>query len=106
MRGLRRQAAPPPPTIYRALDFLQAHELIHKIERLAAFIPCADAGHPGHDHAAQFLICRRCGTVAELEDQAIATALNAAAALRGFQPGNAVVEVVGLCGRCAAQAPG
>lgn len=90
-----------PPTIYRALDFLTAHELIHKIERLSAFIPCVEAGHEGHDHAAQFLICRNCGTVAELEDAAITAALRAAATRRGFAPGSAIVEIEGLCGSCA-----
>src|ERR1700730_3002617 len=50
-----------PPTIYRALDFLLEQRLIHKLERLNAFIPCTENGH---EHPAQFLICRQCGTVA------------------------------------------
>lgn len=32
---------PAPPTVYRALDFLLEHGLIHRIERLSAFVPCA-----------------------------------------------------------------
>src|SRR5690348_12203036 len=48
-----------PPTIYRALDFLMAQRLIHKVERLSAFVPCADTGHR---NSVQFLICRECGT--------------------------------------------
>ncbi len=54
-----------PPTVYRALDFLLEHGLVHKVERLNAFIGCAEAGHGqahDHGHPHQFLICRRCGT--------------------------------------------
>src|ERR1700759_2359218 len=57
LREHRKAAAP--PTIYRALDFLRAQGLIHRIERLNAFIACADAGRL--TPPVQFLICRRCG---------------------------------------------
>jgi len=89
-----------PPTVYRALEFLLDNHLIHKIERLAAFVGCVDAGHQ-HAHA-QFLICRRCGTVAELEDHAVSHAIERAAAAEKFRPAHAVIEIEGVCARCAA----
>jgi Fur family transcriptional regulator, zinc uptake regulator len=92
-----------PATIYRALDFLQQHTLIHKVERLNAFIGCTEEGEHLHRHDVQFLICRRCGTVAELEDDGIAAAVAAAAAGTGFRPARATVEVEGLCAACAAR---
>lgn len=92
-----------PATIYRALDFLLEADLIHKVESLSAFIPCVDEG--AHDHPAQFLICRNCGTVAEIEDAGISAALQKAAAKLGFQPGGSIVEVKGLCATCAAASP-
>ena len=93
-----------PVTVYRALDFLLEHGLVHKIERLNAFIACTDQGEHTHQHghAAQFLICRTCGTVAELEDPSIAEAISNAAGLTGFRPDHATIEVEGLCGTCAA----
>ncbi len=97
LQQTRKRAAP--TTIYRALDFLLSQRLIHRVERLNAFIPCAEADP--HDHAAQFLICRRCGTVAEIEDDAITRALARAAAREGFRPGHAVVEIDGTCAACA-----
>ena len=87
-----------PPTIYRALDFLMAQRLIHKLERLNAFVPCAETGH---HHVAQFLICRECGTVAEIEDRAAAKALEHAAEREGFHPRHAVIEIEGTCAACA-----
>ncbi len=92
------QGAAAPPTIYRALDFLMEQRLIHKIERLSAFIACSDAGHP---HAVQFLICRKCGTVAEMEDRAAERALERAAQREGFDLENAVVEIEGTCAICS-----
>lgn len=88
-----------PPTVYRALDFLIAHGLVHRIERLNAFLPCHALGG-GHDGAVQFLICRRCGTVAEIEDHAVAEALEHAAAKAGFRAGVATVELDGTCAAC------
>ena len=93
-----------PVTVYRALDFLLENGLIHKIERLNAFIACTDQGDHTHQHghAAQFLICRTCGTVAELEDPSIAEAISHAARRSGFRPDHATIEVEGQCGACAA----
>jgi Fur family transcriptional regulator, zinc uptake regulator len=94
-----------PPTVYRALDFLLEHGLIHKVERLNAYIGCSDAGHGHahqHDHPHQFLICRRCGTTLEIADAAVTHAIEAAAARAGFAVAEATVEVEGVCARCAA----
>ncbi len=89
-----------PATVYRALDFLQDQGLIHKVERLNAFIGCTDAGEP-HHHAVQFLICRNCGAVAEMEDSGIAASVERAAKRTGFRPAHATVEVEGTCAACA-----
>ena len=91
LKEIRKGAVP--PTIYRSLDFLIEQGLIHKIERLNAFIPCADAEHNHHD--VQFLICRNCGTVAEIEDPAVSQALEQAAEKKGFHPKNVMVELDG-----------
>lgn len=87
-----------PPTVYRALDFLLEQRLIHRLERMNAFIACSHADHP-HD-AVQFLICRRCGTVAEIEDRAVSRALEHAAEREGFHAGPAMVELEGTCAAC------
>jgi len=86
-----------PPTIYRALDFLMEQRLIHKVERLNAFIPCAETGH---QHPVQFLICRECGRVAEIDDRTSTKALEHAAEREGFHLRNAVVEIEGTCAAC------
>ena len=103
LKATRPGAAP--PTVYRALDFLLDQGLIHKVERLNAYIGCTDAGHGhghDHDHPHQFLICRTCGATAEIADHAVAHAIEAAARHAGFAVAQATVEIEGTCARCAA----
>lgn len=97
LTGDGRRAAP--PTVYRALDFLLEHGLVHRVASLNAFVGCAQPGHGGNG---QFLICRRCGSAAELRDTAIAEAIDGAARQRGFATEAHTVEIAGLCPNCRA----
>jgi len=100
LKATRPGAAP--PTVYRALEFLLERKLIHKLERLNAFVACTGLGQ--HAHVAQLLICGMCGQVTELEDRAVAHAIANAAADVGFRPSSNMIEVDGVCGTCAAAA--
>ena len=104
LRLTRRGAAP--PTIYRALDFLLAHGLIHKVERLSAFVGCVTGctAKPEDDartHAAQFFICRLCRRVIEMQNDDVSRALTRAAVVAGFSISNATIEAEGRCSTCA-----
>ncbi len=98
--GDGRKAAP--PTIYRALDFLIAGGLVHRIESLNAYIGC---GAPRTAHRGQFLICRDCHSVGELNDPAIASLVARRAQGLGFGVERQTIEVVGLCPDCARDLP-
>ena len=89
---------PMPPTVYRALDFLLAQGLVHRIPSLNAYIGCVAPGRP---HAGQYLICRACGTVAELTDDALGARLTERARTHGFRVETVLSEAVGLCPACA-----
>ena len=97
----REGRAAQPPVAYRALDFLVAHGLAHKIERLNAFIACADSGHA---HAPVFLICRRCGAVAEATWQPEAGQIGAAARAHDFAVDAVMAEAMGTCPNCRGEA--
>ncbi len=86
-----------PPTVYRALDFLLEHGLIHRIESLNAYTGCA---HPGDEHTGQFLICSRCQKVAELDDPRVAEAVSDSAEKHGFVADHQVIEIKGICPQC------
>jgi Fur family zinc uptake transcriptional regulator len=102
LRKMRHGAAP--PTVYRALEFLLENGLIHRLERLSAFVGCVAHEHGGGEaaHAAQFLICRKCGRVVEIEDHDLAHALEDAARRAGFSVSKTTVEAEGVCSACAA----
>jgi len=88
-----------PPTVYRSLDFLLANGFIHKLESVNAFTACR---HPTLPHSAPFLICDRCHTAIELEDEDIAAQLEARALEQGFVPQAQTLEVHGVCAKCTA----
>jgi Fur family zinc uptake transcriptional regulator len=94
-----KRARVAPPTVYRALDFLREHRLIHRIESLNAFVGCSN---PGVDHAGRFLICERCGVAAEIEDDGLEAAIIDSARRHGFEARRITVEVAGTCPDCAA----
>lgn len=88
---------PAPPTVYRALDFLQEHGLVHRIASLNAFIGCAS---PEHTHQGHFLICRKCRVAFELDQALIQPAIRQVAAQQGFAVEAETVEISGLCAHC------
>ncbi len=90
-------ARPAPITIYRALDFLQAHGLVHKIESRNAFVACS---HSHEGQPAALLICEACGTVAELDIPDAFARVAKAAQSHDFHPARTLIEMAGTCGTC------
>ncbi len=98
LRVLRAEGRPAaPPTVYRALEFLLAHGLVHRVESLNAYMGCAQ---PGKAHTGQFLICGRCGAAVELDDERVRSAVARGAERLGFAIERQTIEVIGLCPRC------
>lgn len=95
LRAEHQRAAP--PTVYRALEFLLGEGLIHRIESLNAFVGCGD---PARAHSGQFLICRGCGAVAELNDPEVSRVLHDRAAQLGFRMTQQTIELEGDCPAC------
>jgi Fur family zinc uptake transcriptional regulator len=96
-RMASRGPRPAPITVYRALDFLEAHGLVHKIESRNAFIACT---HPHEGQPAAMLVCEQCGLVAELAAPQVFATLESAARTQGFSVHRSVVELTGLCAAC------
>lgn len=93
--GKKRAA---PVTIYRALDFLVENGLVHRLASRNAFLACShrhEAGEP-----LVFLICDRCGNVAEQSSAAIRDDLEALAGGAGFARRTQIIEMAGVCASC------
>jgi Fur family zinc uptake transcriptional regulator len=104
-QGHRRLA---PITIYRALEFLMAEGLAHRLASRNAFVACP------HRHGPQdlvaFLICEACGGVDEMSSAPLGQALSSLLKAERFEPHLQVLEISGRCSHCrepgGASAPG
>jgi Fur family zinc uptake transcriptional regulator len=87
-----------PPTVYRALEFLIEAGLVHRLDSINAFVGCPD---PESGHTGQFLICRQCRSVAELDEDDIHAVVEQKASDLGFTAIRQMLEIQGLCQDCS-----
>ena len=86
-----------PTTVYRALEFLQSQQLVHKVDASNTFIVCTHADHP---HPVILAICTACGAIEESHPDGPIDDLIARLHGRDFVP--AALEVKGICAACRA----
>ena len=87
-------------TVYRTLMLFKQAELARPVgmPRKASYFVLNAPGNSAH-----FLICRDCGSVAELPlPDPLLAEIRRLASARGFSPAPADCEVQGLCGNCLA----
>lgn len=94
---LQKEMRAAPPTVYRALDFLQQQGLIHRLASLNAYVGCAT---PDRADKVAYLICRCCKETSPLAPQNLSSEIAAQAERKGFRIENQIVEVLGLCPTC------
>jgi Fur family transcriptional regulator, zinc uptake regulator len=99
---LRAERSATPAGVYRSLDFLISHGLVHRLDSRKAFVACI---HPDHPHVSQFLICRRCGTAVEVEDERISSVVGEWSQRLGFEVEAESLEVSGSCATCRTLPP-
>ncbi len=87
-----------PPTVYRALEFLERKGLAHRIASISAYVACTSGSV---DHAAAFLICDCCGATAEVSAP-VAGDLGRAAEAAGYVIARTTIEAHGRCPACRA----
>lgn len=101
--GADGQAAKP-PTVYRALEFLERKGLAHRIASISAYVACsAEAGTSDRPHAAAFLICDCCGAAEEVSPSG-GDAFARAAEAAGYAIERTTIEGHGRCPACRAAA--
>ena len=90
---------PKPPSAYRALEFLQEHGFIHRIESLNAYVKC-NVNHL--HHGSQFMVCDSCGRVTEIHLCSLPDSLKAKVDSEQFHFNHWKLEIHGLCQSCHA----
>ena len=96
MRAITPQ--PNPPTVYRALEFLQQENYIHRISGINAYVACQHQHDCCGGHAAQFAVCDKCGDVQEIGHH---HSMPSSGNLGGFNPTHSITEIHGSCARCS-----
>lgn len=99
LENLNSEFSAKPPTVYRALEFLQENGLVHKISSLNAYVGC---GHPLKHRDCFFLICSDCNEVEECCGSNVAEALRDMVTRQGFAPHHTTLEIKGTCQACQA----
>tara|TARA_R110000764_G_scaffold92065_3_gene175330 strand:- start:568 stop:945 length:378 start_codon:yes stop_codon:yes gene_type:complete len=87
-----------PPTVYRALEFLERRGLAHRIASISAYVACSGGDQA---HAAAFLICDCCGATEEVKP-GTADGLAHAATAAGYRIERTTIEAHGRCPACSA----
>jgi len=85
-----------PPTVYRALEFLERNGLAHRIASISAYVACSVGDRA---HAAAFLICDCCGATVEVTPPE-GEALRRAAETAGYALTRTTIEGHGRCSAC------
>ena len=88
---------PAPAQIYRALSFLEAMGLVHRIASRNAYVACSSQGE---GHGTVLLVCEQCGIVAEPNADRLRRTVQELAGKSGFELCSHVLEVIGRCPDC------
>ena len=88
-----------PISIYRALEFLMEHGIIHRIESRNAYVACTHCIE-GHRDVIIFLLCDDCGRAAEFQSETLSGLIDTIAATAQFSPNAPVLEIRGRCSEC------
>ena len=97
--GTDGQAAKP-PTVYRALEFLERQGVVHRIASISAYVACtAGSGDQAQTHAAAFLICDCCGATEEVAVVNL-DVVSQAAMEAGYSIERTTIEGHGRCAAC------
>lgn len=87
-----------PNSVYRILDLFVKNNIATRVESANAYIANA---HPGCVHDCIFLVCGKCGEATHIDDDALTNTVRRMARDHGFAPQRPIMEVLGLCAKCA-----
>ncbi len=87
-----------PPTVYRTLDFLAGHGVVHKIESIQSYTLCCEPEK--HLFSEVLMVCNECHQVIEVHDANMQALVNQLAERNHFILGQDTIELKGICQQC------
>ena len=93
-------------SVYRILEFLEQHKLIHKISSVNKYAACGHIACSHGHHLPRIAVCMKCLKVEELAAATrIRTDLQEDLSAIDFHLENEQLELLGLCSNCNKAAP-
>ncbi len=86
-----------PPTVYRALDFLIANKIIHKLNTINAYVACFNNDA---ENISCFLICEKCHFIQEFQDKKLIKAISDIGKNKKINIKNVNLEMMFKCDEC------
>jgi len=96
---LKTKSNSTPPTVYRTLDFLASHGIVHKIESIQSYTLCREPEK--HLFSEVLMVCNNCHQVIEIYDSTLQALVTQIATNNNFKLGQDTIELKGLCRLCA-----
>jgi len=86
-----------PPTVYRALDFLIEHKMVHKLNTINAYVA---SFNNKAEEVSCFLICEKCQDIEEFQDKGIIKAMANISKNKNIDVRNVNLEISFKCDNC------
>jgi Fur family zinc uptake transcriptional regulator len=94
-------ASIPAMSVYRMLDFLAEHALVHKLDSANKYIACSHISCSHEHQVPQFLICETCNSVTEIGVKSqVMDELRGSVEKLGFKLTTQQLELKGFCKNC------
>lgn len=91
----------PAMSVYRILDFLAEHSLVHKLTSANKYIACSHITCSHTHNVPQFLICEICNSVSEISvKKSVMGELTTSVEKTGFKLSTTQLELKGICQSC------
>lgn len=87
-----------PPTVYRALTFFVASNIVHKIESIQSYTLCCEPDK--HWSSEVLMVCNICHQVIEVYDAEVRTLVANITTKHSFRLNPDAIELKGLCQSC------
>ena len=90
-----------PPTVYRVLDFLVDHHVLHRLDSCHAYVICDLGGNDATQVQRHLmLLCRSCHDTYEVVDPTFQRSLDKISRAHNFQLQDHCIELTGSCTKC------
>ncbi|MDR1677368.1 MAG: transcriptional repressor [Deltaproteobacteria bacterium] len=89
-----------PATVYRVLDFLMEHGLVHRVNALNSYLACS-CYDPYLEHQPLLLVCPSCQKTTEINDPALSDLFFSKLEALGHSISDGSIEVRSRCSLCA-----